>query len=300
MDGMTTLTRAQVWDRVKEFARRAADEKRQISTLQNEALNIITDVKEGSIGRRSTSGRSNASRVTRSMVFKVWDALLASGRTRAPRGALYFTPALMLAALNDVLMSVGNGEIALRGYRRGVGSRRVGLTGPIANAPSVGVASTARDSAFQQRVGTAYRRAREDVRVADRDPFAVDPDKVDRGNRAHAKTQNALANFLEEHGIEPRSLSAGDPEFDLAWERDGATFVAEVKSITESNEEKQLRLGLGQVLRYRHMLEREGTHVVAVLVAEREPTDSTWMPMCERLSVRFVWPAIFDVLLQVA
>ena len=48
---------------------------------------------------------------------------------------------------------------------------------------------------------------------------------------------------------------------------EGTVFVAEIKSITDDNEEEQFRLGLGQVLRYRHRLQKLGhEHVVAVLV----------------------------------
>jgi hypothetical protein len=120
---------------------------------------------------------------------------------------------------------------------------------------------------------------------AARDPFEVDPDKVDRGNQAHASTQDALADFLRNHGIEPRSPAIDEPEFDLAWEHSRAVFVAEVKSITEANEEQQLRLGLGQVLRYRQSLARGGRKVVAVLVAERAPIDRTWTELCRELTI---------------
>lgn len=40
----------------------------------------------------------------------------------------------------------------------------------------------------------------------------------------------------------------GEPSFDLAWMTTETVFVVEVKSTTAKNEEKQLRLGLGQVL----------------------------------------------------
>ena len=50
--------------------------------------------------------------------------------------------------------------------------------------------------------------------------------------------------------------------------------MAEIKSITADNEEEQLRLGLGQVLRYRQRLLALGHEcVVAVLVPERQPHD---------------------------
>jgi hypothetical protein len=44
--------------------------------------------------------------------------------------------------------------------------------------------------------------------------------------------------------------------FDLAWQIGRTLFVAQVKSLTLRNEEKQLRLGLGQVLRYADLLSR--------------------------------------------
>ena len=44
----------------------------------------------------------------------------------------------------------------------------------------------------------------------------------------------------------------------MAWQKDGTVFVAEVKSITAENEEHQLRVGLGQVLRYRQHLSALG------------------------------------------
>jgi hypothetical protein len=62
--------------------------------------------------------------------------------------------------------------------------------------------------------------------------------------------------------------------------------VAEVKSITADNEEAQLRLGLGQVLRYRRRLSALGhDRVVAVLVPERQPCDPSWRELCQDLGV---------------
>jgi len=108
------LTREEAWERVKAFAKLAAETGQEIHTLQKGTTNVITDVKDGSIGRRSSDGRSNVSRVTRGMVFKVWDALLAHGHTECPANVLYLTPALVAAALDDLVMPVGQGEIALR------------------------------------------------------------------------------------------------------------------------------------------------------------------------------------------
>lgn len=129
-----------------------------------------------------------------------------------------------------------------------------------------------------------------------REPFSVDPDIVDRGTQAHADTLIALAEFVTDAGQTPREAKAGEPLFDLAWLDGEVTFVAEVKSLTTVNEERQLRLGLGQVLRYRHLMEASGRECVAVLAVEREPADSNWLSLCHSLDVRLAWPGAFDTL----
>jgi hypothetical protein len=134
--------------------------------------------------------------------------------------------------------------------------------------------------------GAAYREARVSPLPSERQPFTVDPALVERGLQGHADTQNALAQVLRQAGIDPRSRLPNEPNFDLAWERSGKIFVAEVKSITDDNEEEQLRLGLGQVLRYRHRLRRLGHgQVIAVLVPERTPRDPSWEELCSELGV---------------
>jgi hypothetical protein len=136
-----------------------------------------------------------------------------------------------------------------------------------------------------ETVGQAYRDAAVSS-VAAREPFTVDPGLVERGLKGHADTQNELARVLRSAGIEPRSHRPQEPNFDLAWTADGTVFVAEIKSITDANEEGQLRLGLGQVLRYRYQLEKLGHHhVLAVLVPEREPRDPTWRDLCNKAGV---------------
>jgi hypothetical protein len=95
-----------------------------------------------------------------------------------------------------------------------------------------------------------------------------------------------LARILRSAGLQPRSRLPQEPNFDLAWETDRTVFVAEVKSITDDNEEEQLWLGLGQVLQYRHQLGRLGhERVVAVLVPERSPRDAAWGDLCRELQV---------------
>ena len=138
--------------------------------------------------------------------------------------------------------------------------------------------------------GEPYVEVSEDAATSLRDPFFVDPAIVDRGVNGHARTQNALAYTIREMGCEPRQPRPDEPQFDVAWTRAGCVFVAEVKSLTRLNEEQQLRLGLGQVLRYRQVLQPLHAKVKAVIAVEREPTDTRWIELCDDLGVLLVWP----------
>ena len=62
------------------------------------------------------------------------------------------------------------------------------------------------------------------------------------------------ATAVEQSGLVPRRPRPGEPNYDLAWEAADRIVVAEVTSITPENEERQLRLASGQVVRYRHQL----------------------------------------------
>ena len=135
-------------------------------------------------------------------------------------------------------------------------------------------------------LGTDYRPAQVGAAAGARQPFTTDPAIVERGLRGHADTQNELARVLRDAGLSPRSRLPHEPNFDLAWQAGDTAFVAEIKSITDDNEEEQLRLGLGQVLRYRHRLQRIGyLKVIAVLVPERPPRDLSWAELCHSLQV---------------
>jgi hypothetical protein len=137
-----------------------------------------------------------------------------------------------------------------------------------------------------------YREADEVTAIKEGDPFSVDPALVERGIRGHAITQNGLARYLRSIGIEPLSPSANQPNFDIAWRDSDRFYVGEVKSLTGANEEKQLRLGLGQVLRFAHQLRHLGP-TVPVLAVERQPSDPGWIELCTQLGVILTWPAGF-------
>lgn len=129
--------------------------------------------------------------------------------------------------------------------------------------------------------------------------YETDPDVVDRGTTAHKDVQDAVAEVLTENGIQPLSPAPADPQFDVAWVIDGVAYVGEVKSLTEANEEKQLRLGLGQVLTYAHLLDWVHAPVTRpVLIVEREPTEAYWATLCAELGVILAWPEAFETLLE--
>jgi hypothetical protein len=123
-----------------------------------------------------------------------------------------------------------------------------------------------------------------------REPAITDPDLIGRGLVAHHVTVEQLAAWLRGHGIVPLLPAAGDPQFDLAWWIDEVLHVAEIKSVTTANEEHQLRLGLGQVLRYREHLRSIGLEVAGWLISERAPTDATWLSVASGVDVGLCWP----------
>ena len=91
-------------------------------------------------------------------------------------------------------------------------------------------------------------------------------------------------------GYRPRRPQPLDPPWDLLWLNGGEAWVAEVKSLTTTNEERQLRLGLGQVLIYRQRLRQFHTAVNAVLMVEWKPLDPDWHVLCDCLDVQLLWP----------
>lgn len=152
----------------------------------------------------------------------------------------------------------------------------------------------------QYALGVKYRRANERPQSKQPEIFVRDPDALDRSTSKHAKTQNALSDFLEQHEFLCTVPKADEPQYDLgATDREGYVWVVEVKSIKRANEVHQLRLGLGQVLEYRARLEARYEEVRAVLAVSRVPADAdTWTSICESVGVTLVWPETFDRLLE--
>ena len=128
--------------------------------------------------------------------------------------------------------------------------------------------------------------------------FNVDPDAIDRGTNAHKEIQDNLANAVSHRGWQPLSPSNSDPLFDIAWIAGEAAWIVEVKSLTEANEDRQLRLGLGQVLSYAHLVNWDVDENRPVLAVERKPSSPYWTDLCMSHGVALTWPDVFDKLLD--
>lgn len=125
-------------------------------------------------------------------------------------------------------------------------------------------------------VGIPYVAADEEQRGGGEAVAVIDLDRHDRAQRVHAELQNRVAALVQSCGLAPLS-PIGSPEYDLAFRFVDRIVVAEIKSLPVGSEEQQLRIGLGQVLRYRQQLTATtGATVEAILVVERSPSDKSW------------------------
>jgi hypothetical protein len=129
-----------------------------------------------------------------------------------------------------------------------------------------------KDDATASGFGVAYRPAANDPPDAEELPkHLVDLTNLDRATRRHMELQDRLAKTLHDQGIEPLSPGSWQPQFDIAFEHEGKHFVVEVKS-GDPVSPQQLRLGAGQLLEYRYLLQQAKTETVQVaLLIESEP-----------------------------
>jgi hypothetical protein len=144
------------------------------------------------------------------------------------------------------------------------------------------------------KIGRAYSDANEEPLNAEQEaPRSKDPDSAGRGLAAHNRTQNYLANVIRDIGWLARSPSALEPQYDLAWLANDMLYVCEVKSLTRENEERQLRMATGQIIRYRQQLTAKGHEpCFAVICTEQQPSDPSWDELCEREGIILIWPEV--------
>ncbi len=151
-----------------------------------------------------------------------------------------------------------------------------GVYKPAAGAPAPGF-------------GVAYRPAGKDHPGAAEElpPHVVDLAELDRATRRHMSLQDRLADGLRQRGIEPRSPGSWQPRFDLAFEHEGVQFVVEVKS-GDPVSTQQIRLGVGQLLEYRHRLQPAASpQVRAVLLVESQPPEP-WGELAGAVDIQLI------------
>lgn len=152
-------------------------------------------------------------------------------------------------------------------------------------------------------LGQPYRPADEhpEIHTSSESP-GRDPDLAGRGLAAHARIQNELAALIAAAGHRPLSPRPSDPQFDLAFDTADTVWLIEVKSLTRSNEETQLRMGFAQLKRYRQLLDLGGREIRCILAVEQPPADTTsdrsWVALCREEGIDLVWPATFDQVIE--
>jgi len=136
-----------------------------------------------------------------------------------------------------------------------------------------------------------YVEADESVALDYSEDWEFNPDALENASRLHRATQNALASWVRGQSLDPLRPD-GDPLFDVGWwNGDHTRFnVAEVKSLSVANESRQVRLGLGQVLDYRHQLESNGVDAQAVIALSGAPQSDRWRELCGGVGVELTWP----------
>jgi hypothetical protein len=120
--------------------------------------------------------------------------------------------------------------------------------------------------------------------------WTYDPAERDRATAKHRQLENWLIGRVEAEGLVPLDPD-GSVEYDLAWaERDGSLSVCEVKT-TSGHEDRQLRLGVGQILQYTAHLSRDwAAPVTPVVLVEEEPSDPAWPDICRDHGIVLTWP----------
>ncbi len=136
--------------------------------------------------------------------------------------------------------------------------------------------------------GVAYRRAgADDPAEVELSAHLADLAELGRATKRHMDLQDRLADALRRHGVEPRSPGSWQPQFDLAFEHVGKCFVVEVKS-GDPVSAQQVRLGVGRLLEYRHLLsDTVSQEVHAVLLVEAEPPHP-WGALAVALGIQFL------------
>ena len=138
--------------------------------------------------------------------------------------------------------------------------------------------------------GAKYKYADENSRnIETGEPFNSDPNLLDRALQLHSITQNTVANWIQGEGLVPISPNSKTCDFDIAWESEHGRVVCEVKSLSDTNEVHQFRLGLGQVLEYAYL-----TSAIPVLMFSRMPNNLGLLETAQNSGVKVLWPEVLN------
>ncbi|MDG4771163.1 hypothetical protein [Solwaraspora sp. WMMD792] len=119
-----------------------------------------------------------------------------------------------------------------------------------------------------------------DTRAFDKEAYSAGCDEHDRLSRWLIDTLAATGTSV--------GTGLAEVPVDLAWQdADGRQYIAEVKSLVGVSPEDQLRLGLGQVLEYRHRLSL-ASRVVTPILLTSAPVDEVWRDICRNNGVTLI------------
>ena len=107
----------------------------------------------------------------------------------------------------------------------------------------------------------------------------------------HNEMQNEIARILSGKGNEIFTVKSG-PFVDLCWKKNKEFSFLEVKSINDSNESHQIRLGLGQASEYRVRFQKLGYEVKnSYLAVTAKPKEKYWKEVCKSLDIHLITPS---------
>tara|TARA_Y100001970_G_scaffold140495_1_gene172971 strand:- start:5034 stop:6188 length:1155 start_codon:yes stop_codon:yes gene_type:complete len=107
----------------------------------------------------------------------------------------------------------------------------------------------------------------------------------------HNEMQNEIARILSGKENEIFTVKSG-PNVDLCWKKNEEFSFLEVKSINDSNESHQIRLGLGQASEYRVRFQKLGYEVKnCYLAVTAKPKEKYWKEVCKSLDINLITPS---------
>ncbi|SEC01749.1 hypothetical protein SAMN05216483_0887 [Streptomyces sp. 2131.1] len=112
----------------------------------------------------------------------------------------------------------------------------------------------------------------------------------------HLGAEHERERHLAQRDITVHTFARNSPQFDAGWVIEDEIFIAEVKSLTGTSQDQQIRLGIGQVLDYVHQLQRPGSghSIRPVLVLEKRPMDGRWASLAQAVGIRLAWGPRFE------